>query len=196
MAQVILRPIGDGLTSGNHQGFPTTTSTYFDKVNEASRDNYSSWVAVSSTNAAHLFLTSCNLDASANISSVEIHMWATKRPTGTNNGRIWFVQGSTQYLTYHAGVSVAQSTFTDYSCYMRYSLATSANWTAAEVNTGKFAFGFRATDAAPAVYVTQMYAYVNYDEYVPPADGGGEYYPVDYRGFHVGMGGGTFRGIR
>ena len=168
MATITRYPTGDESASGTWTVYPTSPTTKWDKVDEVTADNDSTYIEGAST-GAYACSTFSAFDVPAGATISEVRVYYTMRKTGTPvaSGYPCIKTGTTQRIGTASG-NPTQS-YVGYSAAWTTNPATSAAWEVDEVNgtdaetTHRLtAFGVGGSDMSPSLRFTQVYCVVTY----------------------------------
>jgi hypothetical protein len=167
MTDQIRRPTGDDSESGVWSPEPTTPTTKWDKVDEASADEDSTYLENNKDEGNMLFsFTAFDLPTGAEISKLAISYRHRATAAQANHISSALTVNGTVYDTVDSGVNpengVWNTTTYDYTVNPDTSLA----WTEADIegtsSNPLTAFGINSTDSNPLVQCTQVFATVTY----------------------------------
>jgi hypothetical protein len=159
-------PTGDFGATGTWAVFPTLPTTKWDKVDEVTPDNDTTYLTEGTTAGYSLFTFALfSIPTNATINSFQVTYTGRDVTSGVNNLRAAIRVGGTNYLTTDVGVDLS----TGYISYT-YTFITNPKslgiWTVADINgTGTNplqVFGTNSSDASPAFRITSVKATVNY----------------------------------
>ena len=151
-------------TSDNSIGFdatyPTSPTTHFDKIDEVSHDDDTTYnTAVTSADRDVFNIGDLSGIVGTPVFHVVIHYWAMRAATGTSSMDVGLRIGSTDYVGIN-GVS-AGATYAELTYEWTISPATSSAWTESEINS--VLIYMQCDDASPDVRVTQCYLEIQID---------------------------------
>jgi len=201
MASETRRPTGDSNVFGFTLG-PPTGAPYYVKVDEEVADDITTYLQNPSTNGYAFFTFSAfTVPTSAVVNSLTMWHRSTKNGATANHIATAVVVASTVYHTIDSGGSIGAKLVWETSSFA-YVLnpKTNTSWLPEDVNGGSAnplnCIGVWSNEGNPDVYCTQIYAVVDYTEYVstsgeaalffePPVDS--HYMRGHYRGGFRGM---------
>jgi hypothetical protein len=151
-------------TSDNSIGFdatyPTSPTTHFDKIDEVSHDDDTTYnTAVTNADRDVFNIGDVSGIVGTPVFHVVIHYWAMRAATGVSSMDVGLRIGSTDYVGINdvsAGAAYAELTYE-----WTISPATSSAWTESEINS--VLIYMQCDDAAPDVRVTQCYLEIQID---------------------------------
>ncbi len=162
-------PTGDNSATGTWTLVPASPTTRWDKVDEVTADDATSYIAGTAVGNALFNLGAFTVPVGSTITDLTVYYRHEKTTnTACNIGASIRVNGINYIVD--PGVNPVNGTWTTSSYAYTTNPNTGAAWTVADINgTGANplqAFGVNSTDVAPNPYVTQVYAVVTY---TPPA---------------------------
>jgi len=173
-ATLTRRPTGDHSSSGT---WGSTGASYYTEVNEASANDSTNIYASTSPARNRFTFPAFSVPAGATVNNLTIHYRAMRNGNPGANIRSALLVGGTDYDTVDPGVNPSKTpNYADYSYAYATNPKTGAAWTVADINGAGGnplqAFGVYTSDANPDVYVSQVYAVVDYTVPNSPPVGG------------------------
>jgi hypothetical protein len=156
-------PTGDGDNTGSWTVNPATPVTFYDKVDETSPNDTDYIVGVTDSSSYYRLFTFDSFSLpDLPIANVTVYFRAKDASSGTNDIRACIKYNGTPYP---GSSNNPGNSFATYNNAWTSNPATSAPWTAAEINSHLQQFGVYSTDLNPDVDVSMVYITVTYNPY-------------------------------